>query len=54
MEQFDQSRGFQDITLLRHKFTSVPEKFIQVLSFSNKHWILVFWGQFGEINICNS
>ena len=54
MEQFDLSRGFEYTTLSPEKFTRVSEKFIQVLYVSNKHWILVFRGQFGEINICDS
>ena len=54
MEQFDLSRGFEDTTLSPDKFTPVSEKFIQVLNVSNKHWILVFRGQFGQINICDS
>ena len=54
VEQFDLSRGFEDTTLSPDKFTPVSEKFIQVLNVSNKHWILVFRGQFGQINICDS
>ena len=54
VEQFDLSRGFEDTTLSPDKFTSVSEKFIQVLNVSSKHWILVFRGQFGQINICDS
>ena len=54
VEQFDLSTGFEDTTLSPDKFTPVSEKFIQVLNASNKHWILVFRGQFGQINICDS
>ena len=54
VEQFDLSRGSEDTTLSPDKFTPVSEKFIQVLNVSNKHWILVFRGQFGQINICDS
>ena len=54
VEQFDLSRGVEDTTLSPDKFTPVSEKFIQVLNVSNKHWILVFRGQFGQINICDS
>ena len=54
VEQFYLSRGFEDTTLSPDKFTRVSEKFIQVLNVSNKHWILVFRRQFGQINICNS
>ena len=54
VEQFDLSRGFEDTTLSPDKFTPVSEKFIQVLNVSNKHWILAFRGQFGQINICDS
>ena len=54
VEQFDLSRGFEDTTLSLDKFTPVSEKFIQVLDVSNKHWILVFRGQFGQINIRDS
>ena len=51
VEQFDLSRGFEDTTLSPDKFTPVSENFIQVLNVSNKHWILVLRGQFGQINI---
>ena len=54
VEQFDLSRGFEDTTLSPEKFTPVSEKFIQVLNVSNKHWILVFRGQFRQINIRDS
>ena len=54
VEQFDLNRGFKNTTLSPDKFTRVSEKFIQVLNVSNKHWILVFRGQFGQINICDS
>ena len=47
VEQFYLSRDFEDTTLSPDKFTPVSEKFIQVLNVSNKHWILVFGGQFG-------
>ena len=53
VEQFDLSRGFEDTTLSPEKFTPVSEKFIQVLNVSNKYWILIFRGQFGQINICD-
>ena len=54
VEQFDLSRGFEDTTVSPEKFTPVSEKFIQVLNVSNKHWILVFRGQVGQVNVCDS
>ena len=54
MEQFDFRRGFEDTTLSPDKFTPVSEKFTRVLNVSNKHWILVFRGQYGQINTCDS
>ena len=54
VERFDLNRGFEDTTLSPGKFTRVSEKFIQVLNVSNKQWILVFRGQFGQVNICDS
>ena len=54
MEQFDLSRVFEDTTLSPERFTPVSEKFIRVFNVSNKHWILVFRGRFGQINICDS
>ena len=35
-------------------YSCVRRQFIQVLNISSKHWILVFWGKFGQINIRNS
>ena len=54
MEQFDLSRGFEDTTHSPEKFTPVSENFVQVLNVSNKHWILVFRGKFGQIHIWDS
>ena len=54
MERFDLSRGFEDTTFSPEKFAPVPEMFSQVLNVSNKYWILVFRGQFGQINACDS
>ena len=36
------------------KFTLASDNFIQILNVPSKHWILVFWGKFGQISICNS
>ena len=48
------NRIYEDTTLLSKKFTPASDEFIQVLNISSKHWILVFWGKFGQINIRNS
>ena len=51
VEQFNLSRSFP-ITAQLH--TLVLRKIAQVLNIFNKHWILVCWGQFRKINICDS
>ena len=54
VEQFDLIRSFKHTTLSPHKFTPVPEKFIQVWNVFKRYSNLPFWGKFEETNICYS